>query len=184
MTRKRRRPGHKIKNVDRKVLRYCTRVPTSAAANRVLSALGSSADHSALWMGLACVLAMRRGRPRRAAVREVSSIALTSLIINAAAKRVRRRRRPAPDLLRWRHRPARPPRSPSFPSGHAASAAAAVTALWMEHHRLGLAAAPVAAAVAYSRLHTGVHWPSDVIGGCALGMATASSTRYLWPPSR
>src|SRR5699024_4043295 len=41
------------------------------------------------------------------------------------------------------------------------------------------------AAVAYSRLHTGAHWLSDVIGGAALGSAVAVVGRMLVPaPAR
>ena len=41
--------------------------------------------------------------------------------------------------------------------------------------------APLGAAVAYSRLHTGAHWLSDVIGGAALGSAVAVVGRMLVP---
>jgi undecaprenyl-diphosphatase len=31
----------------------------------------------------------------------------------------------------------------------------------------------LAAAIAYSRLYVGVHWPLDVVGGAVLGVVTA-----------
>ncbi|WP_040741153.1 bifunctional phosphatase PAP2/diacylglycerol kinase family protein, partial [Nocardia tenerifensis] len=40
--------------------------------------------------------------------------------------------------------------------------------------------APLAAAVAYSRVHIGVHWPSDVVVGAALGSGVALGTRRWW----
>ena len=39
---------------------------------------------------------------------------------------------------------------------------------------------PLAAAVAYSRVHNGVHWPSDVFAGLAVGGAIAAGTRRWW----
>src|SRR2546429_498108 len=41
--------------------------------------------------------------------------------------------------------------------------------------------APVAAAVAYSRVHTGVHWPTDVLAGAALGTGIGLATKRWWP---
>ena len=73
------------------------------------------------------------------------------------------------------------PTSSSFPSGHSASAVAFATAVAMESPRAGLAVAPVALAVAYSRVHTGVHWPSDVGVGSAIGVGAALATRHWWP---
>ncbi|GAB3884454.1 hypothetical protein GCM10029964_045500 [Kibdelosporangium lantanae] len=51
----------------------------------------------------------------------------------------------------------------------------------MESPVLGLAVAPLAAAVAYSRVHTGVHWPTDVAAGAAIGVAAGLATRRWWP---
>ena len=41
--------------------------------------------------------------------------------------------------------------------------------------------APLAAGVAYSRVHTGAHWPSDVFFGSAIGAGAAMVTRKWWP---
>ena len=94
------------------------------------------------------------------------------------------RRRPAAAELPAYQTLASPPTSSSFPSGHAASAAAFATAVGLESPRLGLALAPLAAAVGYSRVHVGVHWTSDVAAGAALGVGVAALTRRWWPVRR
>jgi len=61
------------------------------------------------------------------------------------------------------------PSSTSFPSGHAASGFAFAAAVGRDRPWLGLALRFVAAAVAYSRIHTGVHYPSDAVVGSLIG---------------
>jgi undecaprenyl-diphosphatase len=64
------------------------------------------------------------------------------------------------------------PATHSFPSGHAASSFAAATVLAAFAPRLRVAFFLLAAAIAWSRVYNGVHWPSDVLGGAVLGVAT------------
>jgi undecaprenyl-diphosphatase len=65
------------------------------------------------------------------------------------------------------------PHSASFPSGHTATAFAAATVLTALVPRAAAAWFVLAAAIAYSRLYVGVHFPLDVAGGVAVGVATA-----------
>ena len=73
------------------------------------------------------------------------------------------------------------PTSSSMPSGHSASAVAFAVGAGLVQPVIGAALAPVAAGVAYSRVHTGAHWPSDVFFGSALGACAALLTRTWWP---
>ncbi|MFL6121886.1 bifunctional phosphatase PAP2/diacylglycerol kinase family protein [Actinophytocola sp.] len=146
-----------------------------------LQNLGRTANHSKLWFAIAAGLVARKGATRRAGLRGVVAIGFASFGASLVAKRLFPRRRPAADLLPLPRRLIRRPRSSSFPSGHAASAAAFATAVAMEHRGAGAAVVPLAAAVGYSRVHTGVHWPSDVLAGAAIGVGAAYATRHWWP---
>ena len=63
-----------------------------------------------------------------------------------------------------------PPSDASFPSGHTASSFAAVAALKTADSRLWKPALALAAVIAFSRLYLYAHWPTDILGGIAVGI--------------
>ncbi|MGP2435860.1 phosphatase PAP2 family protein [Streptomyces sp. JW3] len=142
-------------------LRACGGDPRVAGAARALSFAG---EHAALWLA-AGLTGAALDRPRRAAWLRGTALTAGAHLASMGVKRVVRRPRPAHvrPLVRTAGRH-------SFPSSHATSAVAAAVALGTLGSR---AAWPVAAAVCLSRLVTGVHYPSDVAAGAALGALTA-----------
>jgi membrane-associated phospholipid phosphatase len=113
-------------------------------------------------------------RGRAAAANGLASIALASAVVNQVLKPLGARRRPD----RRVHevplaRQVAMPHSTSWPSGHAASAFAFATGVGAAWPAAGVPLTVVASLVAYSRVHTGVHYPSDVIAGTASGVALA-----------
>lgn len=172
---------HHVTTIDRLAMRYSAALPHTLW-DPALSRLSRSADKSRLWWLVAAGLATRRGPTRRAAFRGLAALAGASVAANLVGKPLLPRRRPAAEAVPEARRLHKRPTSSSFPSGHAASAAAFVTAAALESPRLGIALAPLAAAVAYSRVHTGVHWPSDIGAGAVLGALVALATRHWWPP--
>jgi undecaprenyl-diphosphatase len=73
----------------------------------------------------------------------------------------------------------RVPHDPSFPSGHAATSFAAATMLSFAFPRFAPALLVLAAAVAFSRVYVGVHYPLDILGGAVLGSLMAIAIRAL-----
>ena len=71
---------------------------------------------------------------------------------------------------------------PSFPSDHATGAYAIAFAILLRHRNGGIVALILASLVAASRVALGTHYPSDILGGAALG---ALAALLLWlPPIR
>ncbi len=177
-----RRSARKVNRFDQRLVRRSAAMPTTTL-DTGLRALSKSANKGVLWFAIAAALACKKGPSRRAALRGVGAIAFASTSANLVAKNLFPRRRPAADLVPEHRRLTKRPTSSSFPSGHSASAAAFTAAVAMESPRLAAAIAPLAAAVAYSRVHTGVHWPTDVAAGAAIGVGAAYATRHWWPRS-
>ncbi len=151
-------------------------------AEGVLPRLSRTADHSKLWTGTAAVIALSGvggPRARRGALRGLVAVAVTSALVNTVGKGAFGRSRPVLDEVPVLRRLKRLPTSTSFPSGHAASAAAFATGVALESRGWGAVVAPVAASVAFSRVYTGVHYPSDVLVGAALGTAAAFGVRAV-----
>jgi membrane-associated phospholipid phosphatase len=167
---------HQLGRVDRAVYSAVASVQTPLLDVPVRR-LSRAADHSTLWLGIAATLAVTGGPAgRRAAVRGVLAVAVSSTLVNAGVKSLSRRRRPdraGAGVPGVRH--VRMPTSASFPSGHAASAFAFATAIGGEKPWVSLALRFLAAGVAYSRVHTGVHYPGDTVAGALIGAAAGQA---------
>jgi membrane-associated phospholipid phosphatase len=165
--------------VDLALYAAIARTPTPAL-DRAMAGLTRAADYSRLSISAAAVIATVGGRRgRRAAASGLVSVGVTAAIVNLALKPLGRRRRPdrlAEQVPVARH--TRMPSSTAFPSGHSATAFAFATGVG---HVLPAASIPLqglAALVAYSRVHAGVHYPADVVGGALAGTALAQLTTH------
>lgn len=145
--------------------------------NPVFEAVTWAGTFGGIFVAIALLLALRRGR------RSLAPLVLVLAAIGAAdglawlLKRLIGRVRPPlqlPDI----HALVPLPTTGSFPSGHAAAAFAAATVLALALRRgPGTAALfTLAAAVAYSRLYVGVHFPLDALAGAALGVVVGAAT--------
>jgi undecaprenyl-diphosphatase len=143
-----------------------------------MPAVAEAAEQTRLWWAVAAVLAGRGVRGKRAALAGLAAMAAAETVSNAVVKPLLQRRRPPEHLVPLDDVQDRPD-SPSFPSGHTAAAAgftAAVARVWPA---AGALCATAAGAVAVQRVHSGAHYPSDVVAGAAIGVATAESVRRL-----
>ena len=162
-----------LSQIDKAVYRAIAATP-SPTLDESLRRLSNAANNSVLWVGLATGLAVLGGpKGRRAAVAGLVSIGVSSAVVNIGLKSLGERARPdraGAGVASERH--VKMPDSSSFPSGHSASAFAFAAAASRGLPLLALPLRGLAAAVAYSRVHTGVHYPGDVLVGSLVGAAS------------
>jgi membrane-associated phospholipid phosphatase len=133
-------------------------------------AFSKTGEHAALWLA-AGALGMAVDAPRRPAWRRATTGVATAYVLNTAVKLVARRARPVldglPPLIAT-------PTQLSFPSAHASSSFAAARGF---APLVGPTVVyPLAAAMAVSRVYLGVHYPTDILAGAALGTLVGGAT--------
>lgn len=177
-----RRWMEEAERIDAALYATIAGTPTPAL-DKSMRRLSHAANYSRLSIIAAAALALTGGATgRRAARSGLASVAVTATVVNIAIKPLSRRRRPdrvAEEVPLKRQ--VRMPVSTSFPSGHSAAAFAFATGVGAVMPTAGIPLRTLAALVAYSRVHTGVHYPGDVIGGSLIGTALGQiTTRALY----
>ena len=154
-----------------------TETPTLDEPMRRLS---DAANHSKLWLLIAGIIGVFGGKNgRRVAFTGIVAIALNSAIVNIPIKLAGGRQRPDRDAAQVpEERRVTMPDSPSFPSGHTASGFAFAAALAGTAPGIAWPARILASVVGYSRVHTGVHYPGDVVMGALIGTTIGESVAF------
>jgi membrane-associated phospholipid phosphatase len=154
-------------DLDQAVLRTLRTRGHQPPVEAAMKALGTIGEFGAAWaaIGAAGALAdpQRRGRWAIAAL-----VAPAAINVNYVVKLAIGRERP---LIEGHPALARAPSKLSFPSAHATSSLAAATALGRVEPRARLPLYALAAAICVGRPYLGMHYPSDVLAGAALGLA-------------
>ena len=166
-----------IVRVDHAIYASIAGTPTPRL-DRAMRRVSSAANYSRLSIAAATVLAATGGaRGRRAAVDGLAAVSVTSGLVNLMVKPLSRRRRPDREAASVPSgRQVRMPGSRSFPSGHSAAAVAFASGASRDLPGAGLPLHLLAALVCYSRVHTGVHFPGDVLAGALIGVSVANLT--------
>jgi undecaprenyl-diphosphatase len=151
---------------DQSVLRFMrTKAPHDAATEAVFKALGTLGEYAAVWVAVGLAGAATDA-PRRPRWLLGAATGPAAVLLNYAVKVGIGRERP----LIEDHPPlARAPSKLSFPSAHSTSSFAAATALGRVEPRTRLPLYLLAAGICVSRPYLGMHYPSDVVAGVALG---------------
>lgn len=162
-----------IGRADTAGMRWVRAQARSRRATAVVRQYSHLGEHGAVWVALGLTgIALDRDRRRNWATGLLG--VGVAYAVNTSLKQVARRPRPdfpdLPPLIKT-------PGPLSFPSSHSASSAAAVVGF------AGLVPAPplvvAASTMAISRVHLGVHYPSDIVVGATLGTLVARGVAKL-----
>jgi undecaprenyl-diphosphatase len=167
-----RRPAAALGALDQALLRQLRTRGHSPLIEMPMKAFGLAGEYGAVWMAIGATAAAA-DRGRRARWLGGALVAPTAIVLNFAVKKSVGRQRP----VITEHPPlARAPSKLSFPSAHATSSAAAATAMSRIEPGARLPLMALAAAICVGRPYLGMHYPSDVGAGVALGVALGKLT--------
>jgi membrane-associated phospholipid phosphatase len=168
--------------IDRRLFKLINELPHSSTSDRYVSVL-SDLGEGLGWVAGGVALAMLGGsKGRRAGLATAVASLAATYVVQTRVKPLFRRVRP------FVNRDARVvgtrPADHSFPSGHTASSFAAATALAFYYPKAAPLAYALATGVAASRVHLGVHFPSDTAVGGVIGIGIGTVSAWLFKRRR
>lgn len=168
--------------IDRRLYRLINGLPHTKTSDRYVSVL-SDLGEGLGWVSGGLALAILGGsKGRRAGAATAVASLVATYVVQYRVKPIFRRVRP------FVNREARVvgvrPADHSFPSGHTASSFAAATALAFFYPRAAPLAYGVATAVGVSRVHLGVHFPSDAAVGGVIGIGIGTFSAWVFRKRR
>ena len=136
----------------------------------IMVVLTTMGDGGIVWIALSIVLLIIP-KTRRCGLAIALGMLLSHVVGNVVLKPILARPRPfsvdpSVELI------VKAPSSYSFPSGHTFASFASATALFLFHRKEGIAACILAAVIAFSRMYFYVHFPTDILAGIILGIAS------------
>jgi membrane-associated phospholipid phosphatase len=164
--------------LDRRLFHLINDLPHTRTSDRYVSVLSDLGEGIGWVAGGAALAALGGPKGRRAGLATAFASIAATYVVQTRVKPLFRRVRP------FVNREAlvvgiKPP-DHSFPSGHTASSFAAATALAFYYPKAAPLAYGVATAVGASRVHLGVHFPSDAAIGGVVGIGIGTFSAWLF----
>ena len=176
-------PG-KLERLDHAAFRALYFGTRNRVFNVLMPFLSIAANRGAIHLIVGALLfGLGNGVARKAGAAMLISTGIAGILAEGTIKFIWKRKRPF--MIMDDVKPLVPSkrlfRRPSFPSGHAAGYMAAATAVAIFLPACGYFAIPIALLGSFSRIYNGVHFPSDVIAGMVIGVATAFGVTAFIP---
>ena len=163
----------KLKKMDASILNRVQAHTKTVVMDRAMLFFTKLGDRGAIWIIYAAICACS-AKLRLVGINLTMCVSACAFLGNFAIKPMFGRTRPC-NIDRGRLMLLSRPEDSSFPSCHTmTSFAAAVVTAWQAGGFLGVTSLVFASAISFSRVYLYVHYPSDVVAGMALGIATGS----------
>lgn len=165
-----------IQQLDEGILFFIQEYMKNPILDRLMVFITSLGNAGFLWILVAFLLLCQK-RSQKIGIPFLCAIALAMVLSDEVFKHLFSRIRPN---IKFSDIPLLIPRmsTPSFPSGHTTVGFAAAATIYHYNPRVGSASLTLAAMIAFSRLYLFVHYPTDVLGGILLGLATSYLVVY------
>ena len=156
-----------IQKIDFMILDLIQENFRSDFLDTVMPMITSLGDKGWFWICAACIMIIIP-KTRKIGIAAGIALIFSLLVTNMTLKPLVERIRPydintAVELL------IRPPSDYSFPSGHTSASFAAASAMFFLNKKIGIPALILAVVIGLTRLYLYVHYPTDVLGGAAVG---------------
>ncbi|MBR3994488.1 MAG: phosphatase PAP2 family protein [Clostridia bacterium] len=155
-----------IQSIDRSVLDSIVNIFSCPLLDNVMPIISAIGNGGALYIVLALILMVFK-RTRKYGIMLGIALTLGLIFGNLFLKNIVARQRPFGtdcELL------IKAPDDYSFPSGHTMASFEMATVMFYMNRKIGYLAIAIATLVAFSRLYLYVHFPTDVLCGCVIGI--------------
>lgn len=146
--------------------------------DKIMIFLSTIGEAGAFWILVAVVLLFFK-KTRKCGLQMAIAMLLTFIVGNLILKNAIHRPRPC-----WINEEieliVRSPKDYSFPSGHTMNGIVASLTIFFNNKKYGIAAIILALLIAFSRLYNYVHFPTDILGGLAIGVICAIIVEYIF----
>ena len=168
-------------NLDGGILLFLQDAVRNPVLNPIMTVITSLGNAGIIWILLTAALLIPK-KTRKIGCMSACALLASLLFNNILLKNLVARVRPY-NAIEALIPIVSKPSEYSFPSGHAGSSFASAWVLYRKlPKKCGIWAAILAALISFSRLYVGVHYPTDVLAGAALGILCGLGT--LWAAGR
>ncbi|GAA0079134.1 phosphatase PAP2 family protein [Clostridium sp. CTA-5] len=161
-----------IQAFDDRILNFIQENLRNPIMDKIIPAITSLGNGGLVWIIIAIIFIITK-KYRKYGLIMIPTLIICALIGDITIKPLVARERPF-NITEGIELLIKAPTGFSFPSGHTMSSFAAATIISKANKKFGIAAFILAALIGFSRMYLYVHYPSDVLVGCVLGIIFSS----------
>ncbi len=161
---------HIIQQLDESILFYILNHLHTPLMDKIMIEITSLGNSGLIWIAIAFLLLLNK-KTKPCGILLITALSFEYILGDGILKHLIARDRPFirfPDVNILIKKPG----SFSFPSGHTMSSFTAATVIFYSNKYAGMPAYILAALIGFSRLYLFCHYPTDVLAGAVLGIAT------------